>query len=134
MNNNMRKSRRRAIDNQKIPILKIRDFLIVPIQIDLDDISAYNLQKGILNRIEATGAHGVIIDISVVEIVDSYLGRIIGETARMASLMDAKVVISGMQPAVSITLVELGLELKEVYTALNLEYAIDLMDNLLQGS
>ena len=129
----MRKNHRRAIDNQKIPILKIRDFLIVPIQIDLDDISAYNLQKGILNRIEATGAHGVIIDISVVEMVDSYLGRIIGETARMASLMDARVVISGMQPAVSITLVELGLELKEVYTALNLEYAIDLMDNLLQG-
>ncbi len=133
MNNNMRKNQRRAIDNQKIPILKIRDFLIVPIQIDLDDISAYNLQKSILNKIESTGAHGVIIDISVVEMVDSYLGRIIGETARMASLMDARVVISGMQPAVSITLVELGLELNDVYTALNLECAIDLMDNLLQG-
>ncbi|MBC8278308.1 MAG: STAS domain-containing protein [FCB group bacterium] len=129
----MRKNQRRAIDNQKIPILKIRDFLIVPIQIDLDDISAYNLQKSILNKIESTGAHGVIIDISVVEMVDSYLGRIIGETARMASLMDARVVISGMQPAVSITLVELGLELNDVYTALNLECAIDLMDNLLQG-
>ena len=131
MKQNMQKVPRRTVDIQKIPILKIRDFLIVPIQVDLDDVSASNLQKGILYKIDSTGARGVIIDISVVEIVDSYLGRIIGETARMASLMDSKVVISGMQPAVAITLVELGLELVDVYTSLNLEAAIDQMDKLL---
>jgi len=125
--------KKRSVEIQKIPILKIRDYLIVPIQIDLDDLSASRLQQDILKKIDATGARGVIIDISVVEMVDSYLGRILGETARMSALMDAAVVISGMQPAVAITLIELGLQLSEIYTALNLESAIDLIENLLNG-
>jgi len=125
--------KKRSVEIQKIPILKIRNYLIVPIQIDLDDLSASRLQQDILKKIDATGARGVIIDISVVEMVDSYLGRILGETARMSALMDAAVVISGMQPAVAITLIELGLQLSEIYTALNLESAIDLIENLLNG-
>jgi len=129
----LKNPKKRSVEIQKIPILKIRNFLIVPIQIDLDDLSASRLQQDILKKIDITGARGVIIDISVVEMVDSYLGRILGETARMSALMDAKVVISGMQPAVAITLVELGLELSEIYTALNLETAIDLMEVLING-
>ena len=124
---------RRNTSIQRIPILKIRDYLIVPIQVDLDDLSAAELQKDILRRIEKTSARGVIIDISVVEMVDSYLGRILGETARMAALMDARVVLCGMQPAVAITLVELGLNLEGVYTSLNLEGAIALMESVLGG-
>ncbi len=125
--------KRRAREIQRIPILKIKNYLIVPIQIDLDDVSAASMQKDILKKIESTNARGVIIDISVLEMVDSYLGRIISETARMSSLMDAKVVISGMQPAVAITLIELGLELTEVYSSLNLEAAINLIENLING-
>lgn len=128
-----KKSRKRSVEVQRIPILKVKEYLIVPIQIDLDDLSASRLQEDILRKIDSTGARGVIIDISVVEMVDSYLGRIIGETARMAALMDARVVISGMQPAVAITLIELGLELHEVLTALNLEGAIDMMENRILG-
>ena len=124
---------RRNTSIQRIPILKIRDYLIVPIQVDLDDLSAAELQKDILCRIEKTSARGVIIDISVVEMVDSYLGRILDETARMAALMDARVVLCGMQPAVAITLVELGLNLEGVYTSLNLEGAIALMESVLGG-
>ena len=126
-------TRKRSVEIQRIPILKVKEYLIVPIQIDLDDLSASRLQGDILKKIDSTGAHGVIIDISVVEMVDSYLGRIIGETARMAALMDASVVISGMQPAVAITLIELGLELHEVYSALNLESAIDMLENRILG-
>lgn len=133
MNSIRRSPKRRSVEIQRVPILKIKNYLIVPIQIDLDDISAANLQRDILKKIDATGARGVIIDISVVEMVDSYLGRIIGETAKMASLMDAKVVISGMQPAVAITLLELGLELTGVYTALNLEGAINKIESILDG-
>ncbi|NQS99218.1 MAG: STAS domain-containing protein [candidate division Zixibacteria bacterium] len=123
-------SRRESVI-QRIPILKIRNYLIIPIQIDLDDLSAAQLQKDILQKIDKTGAQGVIIDVSVVEMIDSYLGRILGETARMAALMDAKVVLCGMQPAVAITLVELGLSLEGVHSALNLEGAITMMENIL---
>lgn len=125
-----RASRRESVI-QRIPILKIRNYLIIPIQIDLDDLSAAQLQKDILQKIDKTGAQGVIIDVSVVEMIDSYLGRILGETARMAALMDAKVVLCGMQPAVAITLVELGLSLEGVHSALNLEGAITMMENIL---
>ena len=125
-----RASRRESVI-QRIPILKIRNYLIIHIQIDLDDLSAAQLQKDILQKIDKTGAQGVIIDVSVVEMIDSYLGRILGETARMAALMDAKVVLCGMQPAVAITLVELGLSLEGVHSALNLEGAITMMENIL---
>jgi len=112
----------------KVPILKIKEFLIVPIQIDLDDNTVSRLQHDILSKIEKTGAKGVIIDISVLDIVDSYLGRMIGDTALMADLMDAKVVLTGMQPLVAITLVELGLNLENIYTALDMESGIELLE------
>ncbi len=115
----------------RIPILKIQDYLIVPIQIDMDDATASRLQQDILTKIEMTEASGVLIDISVMEMVDSYLGRILGDTARMANLMGAEVVLIGMQPAIAITLVELGLRLEGIYTALNIDQGIQLLDNLI---
>lgn len=115
----------------RVPILKIKNYLIVPIQIDLDDLTASNLQHDILARIEKTGASGVIIDISVLDIVDSYLGRMLGDTAQMAELMDARVVLTGMQPQVALTLVELGLKLDNILTALDMEQGMELLENSL---
>jgi rsbT antagonist protein RsbS len=112
----------------RVPILKIKNTLIVPIQVDLDDRTVTSLQHDILTKIEDTGASGVIIDISVLDVVDSYLGRMLGDTALMAGLMDAKVVLSGMQPLVALTLVELGLNLNNIETALDMEQAIELID------
>lgn len=119
------------METTRVPILKIRDFLIVPIQVDLDDNSASRLQHDILTRIEQTGASGVIIDISVLDMVDSYLGRMLGDTALMSDLMDAKVVLTGMQPQVALTLVELGLKLDNIYTALDMESGIELLESLI---
>ena len=116
----------------RVPILKIKNVLIVPIQVDLDDNTASRLQHDILARIEKTGASGVIIDISVLDMVDSYLGRMLGDTAVMASLMDASVVLTGMQPQVALTLVELGLKLDTIHTALDMESGIELLDTLLR--
>src|SRR5210317_662319 len=99
------------LHEKKIPIIKIRDFLIVSIQVDMHDKLAVQLQSQILQEIEKTGAKGVLIDISVLEMVDSFIGRMLSGMASMASIMDAAVVIVGMQPAVAITLVELGLEM-----------------------
>jgi rsbT antagonist protein RsbS len=115
----------------RVPILKIKNYLIVPIQVDLDDNSAARLQHDILIRIEQTGARGVIIDISVLDMVDSYLGRLLGDTAQMASLMDAHVVLTGMQPQVALTLVELGLRLDNIFTALDMEGGIEVLESLL---
>ncbi|MFH0882580.1 MAG: STAS domain-containing protein [bacterium] len=117
----------------RVPILKIKNYLIVPIQVDLDDNTASRLQHDILIRIEQTGARGVIIDISVLDLVDSYLGRLLGDTAQMAELMDARVVLTGMQPPVALTLVELGLRLDNIYTALDMESGIELLETLLQS-
>ncbi|MDK9700278.1 MAG: STAS domain-containing protein [bacterium] len=113
-----------------VPILKLYDYLIVPIQIDMDDYTASELRNDILTRIEATNSRGVLIDISVVDMVDSYLGRLLGDTARMARLMDCEVVLVGMQPAVALTLVELGLNLDMVHTSLHLESGIALLNKL----
>lgn len=104
-----------------IPILEIEGFLIVSIQQELHDRLALELQNDILDRIVKTEAQGVIIDITSVEVVDSFLGRLISDTATMSALMGTKTVLVGLQPAVAITLVELGLELEGVHTALNME-------------
>jgi rsbT antagonist protein RsbS len=117
---------------KKIPIIKIRDFLIVSIQVDMHDKLAIQLQSQILNEIEKTGAKGVLIDISVLEMVDSFIGRMLSGMASMASIMDAAVVIVGMQPAVAITLVELGLEMPGVDTALNMEKGIEMLEERLR--
>ena len=119
------------LHERKIPIIKIREFLIVSIQVDMHDRLAVQLQSQILNEIERTGAKGVLIDISVLEMVDSFIGRMLSGMASMASIMDAAVVIVGMQPAVAITLVELGLEMPGVDTALNMEKGIEMLEQRL---
>ena len=111
---------------QRIPILKVGRVLIVPIQVDMDDQTVIHLQERILSELERTGARGVLIDISLLEMVDSFIGRVLSDIAAMARIMDARTVVVGMQPAVAITLVELGLELRGVDTVLNVDEGIKL--------
>lgn len=120
------------LHEKRIPIIKIGNFLIVSIQVDMHDKLAIQLQSQILEEIEKTGAKGVLIDISVLEIVDSFIGRMLSGMASMASIMDAAVVIVGMQPAVAITLVELGLEMPGVDTALNMEKGMEMLERRLE--
>ncbi|PVY41186.1 STAS domain-containing protein [Pontibacter virosus] len=116
---------------ERIPILKMGPFLLVTIQIDLYDRLALTLENDLINMVSQTGARGVLIDISTVSIVDSFMGRILGNIASMSRIMDAETVVVGMQPAVAITLVELGLTLQGVYTALNVEKGMELLNNKL---
>jgi rsbT antagonist protein RsbS len=102
-------------------------FLLVTIQVDLYDRLATNLESDLVQMVNKTGARGVLIDISALSIVDSFMGRILGNIGSMAKIMDAETVVVGMQPAVAITLVELGLELKGVHTALNVEKGMELL-------
>lgn len=111
----------------RIPILKMGHFLLVTIQIDLYDRLALNLESDLIQMVSQTYAKGVLIDISAVSIVDSFMGRILGNIASMTKIMDAETVVVGMQPAVAITLVELGLTLTGVYTALNVEKGMELL-------
>ncbi|WP_207515575.1 STAS domain-containing protein [Longitalea luteola] len=113
----------------RIPILRMGKFLLVTIQIDLYDRLATNLETDLVYMVNKTGAKGVLIDISALSIVDSFMGRILGNIGSMARIMDAETVVVGMQPAVAITLVELGLELKGVHTALNVEKGMELLRN-----
>lgn len=111
----------------RIPILKMGPFLLVTIQVDLYDRLALSLESDLINMVSQTGAQGVLIDISAVSIVDSFMGRILGNIASMTKIMDAETVVVGMQPAVAITLVELGLTLSGVHTALNVEKGMELL-------
>lgn len=111
----------------RIPILKVGRVLIVPIQVDMDDQTVMHLQERILSELEKTNARGVLIDISLLEMVDSFIGRMLSDIAAMARIMDARTVVVGMQPAVAITLVELGLELKGVETVLNVDEGFRLL-------
>jgi rsbT antagonist protein RsbS len=103
------------------------NFLLVTIQIDLYDRLATTLEADLVQMVNKTGAKGVLIDISALSIVDSFMGRILGNIGSMSKIMDAETVVVGMQPAVAITLIELGLELKGVYTALNVEKGMELL-------
>ena len=105
----------------KVPILKVGDVLIVSIQSDIDDRTVIEMQQRVLEQIERTGARSLLIDISLLEMVDSFTGRMLSDIAAMASIMDSETVVVGIQPAVAITLVELGLELKGVSTALDVD-------------
>jgi rsbT antagonist protein RsbS len=113
---------------ERIPILRMGDLLLVTIQVDMHDRLAMTLQDDLTERIVQDQAKGVLIDISALEIVDSFIGRMINNTAAMARVLDAATVIVGMQPAVAITLVELGLTLTGVKTALNVEKGMALLD------
>jgi rsbT antagonist protein RsbS len=112
---------------ERVPILKIGSTLLVSIQVDLQDQSVQQLQEDVAERIAATGAKGVIIDITAVEIVDSFIGRMLSMIGSMSRLFDAQTVLVGMRPAVAITLVELGLTLGGVQTALNTEKGLRLL-------
>lgn len=111
----------------RIPILRMGPFLLVTIQVDMHDQLALALQEDLTTRIVETGAHGVLIDISAVEMVDSFMGRMLGNIAAMARVLDATTLIVGMQPAVAITLVELGMSLPGIQTALNVEKGMELL-------
>src|SRR4051812_7785664 len=111
----------------KIPILKMGEVLLVTIQVDMHDRLAMTLQDDLTAKISQTDAKGVLIDISGLEIVDSFIGRMISNIASMARILDARTVVVGMQPAVAITLVELGLALDGVRTALNVEKGMNLL-------
>jgi rsbT antagonist protein RsbS len=113
---------------ERIPILKMGPYLLVSIQVDMHDRLALQLQDDLTERIAATGAHGVLIDISSLEMVDSFIGRMLGNIAAMSRVLDATTVVVGMQPAVAITLVELGMSLPGVRTALNIEQGMALLD------
>ena len=112
----------------RIPILKLRDLLLVTIQVDMHDRLALQLQDELTSRISETGARGVLIDISSLDIVDSFIGRMIANIAAMARVLDAQTVLVGMQPAVAITLVALGLTLPGVRTALNVDKGMALLE------
>ena len=111
----------------RIPILKMGDFLLVTIQVDMHDRLAMALQEDLIAKVSATGAKGVLIDISSLEIVDSFIGRMFSNIAAMTRVLDAATVVVGMRPAVAITLVELGLSLPGVRTALDVERGIELL-------
>lgn len=112
---------------EKIPILRMGKFLLVTIQVDLYDQLAENLETDLVNMVKKVNASGVLIDVSAVSIIDSFMGRILGNIATMSKIMDAETVVVGMQPAVAITLVELGLPLKGVHAALNVEKGMELL-------
>ena len=112
---------------EKIPILKMGEFLLVTIQVDMHDRLAMALQDDLTRAISETGARGVLIDISSLEIVDSFIGRMLSNIAAMSRVLDAETVVVGMQPAVAITLVELGLSLPGVRTAVNVDAGMDVL-------
>jgi rsbT antagonist protein RsbS len=112
---------------ERIPILKMGSFLLVTIQVDMHDRLAMALQDDLTDRIVRDHARGVLIDISALDIVDSFIGRMLGNIAGMARILDAETVVVGMQPSVAITLVELGLSLPGIRTALNVDRGMDLL-------
>lgn len=117
----------------RIPIIQLGDLLIVTVLEELRDHDALELQQDLAETLQRRGARGVLLDLSVVETVDSFLGRLLGEIAAGARLLGAATVVVGVQPAVAITLVELGLELKGIHTALNPGKGISLLRRLIAG-
>ena len=113
---------------ERIPILKMGDCLLVTIQVDMHDRLAMTLQDDLTEKISKARARGVLIDISALEIVDSFIGRMLGNISEMTRVLDAETVVVGMQPAVAITLVELGLSLPGIRTALNVERGMSLLN------
>ena len=119
---------------EKIPILRMGEFLLVTIQVDMHDRLAMALQDDLTKAISDTEARGVLIDISSLEIVDSFIGRMLANIAAMSRVLDAQTVVVGMQPAVAITLVELGLSLPGVRTALNVDAGMEVLRASVNGA
>ncbi len=117
----------------RIPILTMGNFLLVTIQVDMHDQLAMTLQDDLTNKITKVGAKGVLIDISSLDIVDSFIGRMLGNISAMARVLDAETVVVGMQPAVAITLVELGLNLGGIHTALDVERGMAMLHNYIDS-
>ena len=109
----------------RIPILKLYDYLLVSIQWELDDQTAIQFQEDLLSKIHQTGAKGVVIDLTSIVMIDSFIAKVLGDVVSMSNLMGARVVLTGIQPAVAITLVELGIGLNDVLTALDLEKGLE---------
>ena len=118
---------------ERIPILRMGDCLLVTIQVDLQDRTALALQEDLATKIDTIGARGVLIDISALEIVDSFIGRILVSISGIARVLDATTVVVGMRPAVAITLVELGLSLEGVRTALDVERGMRMLKAVVEG-
>ena len=116
----------------RVPILRLGDCLLVSIQVDMHDQLALSLQDDLTEKIVATRARAVLIDISALEMVDSFMGRMLGNIAAMSRILDAQTVVVGMRPAVAITLVELGLSLPGIRTALNVDAGLDLLRDVTQ--
>lgn len=110
---------------QTIPVLKLGPILLVSVQTELNDRVASDLQEAVLRQIRSTGASGLMIDITAMSVVDSYIARVLGDTAKMAQTMATDVVLIGMQPAVALTLLEMGLELPDIDTALNVDLGLE---------
>jgi len=117
----------------RIPILKLQEYLLVSIQIDLDDHTALQFQEDLLSRIRETEARGVVIDLTSVSLVDSFIAKVLGDVVQMAKLMGSEVVLTGIRPAVAITLIDLGITMNEVKTALNLEQGLMKLQQELEG-
>jgi len=118
---------------EKIPILRMGDYLLVTIQVDMHDRLAMTLQDDLTQKISQTSARGVLIDISSLEMVDSFIGRMLANIAAMSRILDAETVLVGMQPAVAITLVELGLSLPGIRTALNVDAGMEVLSSSVNG-
>ena len=118
--------------DRRVPILKMGSLLLTSIQIDLTDVEAEAFQEAVLRTVEETEARGVVIDITSLQIVDSFLARVLNDTAVMLQMLGAKAVISGMQPAVAVTLVEMGCSIIGVETALNLEQGLEKLNRSLR--
>ncbi|ASK61250.1 RsbT antagonist protein RsbS [Virgibacillus phasianinus] len=108
----------------RIPILKLHNYLLISIQTELDDNTAIQFQEDLLNKIHKSGATGIVIDLTSVEIIDSFIAKVLGDVVTMSDLMGARVVLTGIQPAVAVTLIDLGIHMKDVPTALDIEQGL----------
>jgi rsbT antagonist protein RsbS len=119
--------------NTRIPILKLKDTLIVSIQWEIDDHTAIQFQEDLLKKMHETAARGVVIDLTPIDFIDSFIAKVLGDVINMSGLMGAKVVITGIQPPVAITLIELGIRLENVITALDLENGLERLHRELEA-